>query len=99
LTGDLFIRQVQLGDSIPNIVSARLVMEFADGRVAIFEAKDPPPSFVQIEHIPHDRILDREQPAAPEIIQGLALSGPVAEVLLRLRAERGYTLRYLDVPK
>jgi hypothetical protein len=89
---------LRAGDQIPQIVSARMVMEFADGRVCIFEAKDPAPSYVQIEHIPHDRILDREQPAYPELIHGLALSSPVAEVLLRIRAVRGYALRYLDVP-
>ena len=98
MTGDSFIKQIEFGGSVASIVSARLVMEFADGRVAVFEAKDPGPSYVQIDHVPPDRILDKEQPVSPELVRGLALCGSVAEVLLRVRAARGYELRYLDVP-
>lgn len=75
-----------------------MVIEFSDGRVCVFDARNPAPSFIQIEHIPHDRILDQERPAYPDVIGALALSGPVEEVLLRIRAAQGYTLRYLDVP-
>lgn len=87
-----------IGDPIPNITSARLEIKFADGRTCIFEAKDPGPAEVGVEHLPPDRILDRDQPAYPEMLYSLASIGDVGGVLLRLRAARDCTLRYLDVP-
>jgi len=88
------------GDPIPNITSARLVIEFADGRACVFEAKDPGPAEVQFEYAArHDRFLDQEQPVSPELIHGLALVGETAGITLRIKAARNCVLRYLDVPR
>lgn len=87
-----------IGDPVPNITSARLEIKFADGRTCIFEAKDPGPAEVLVEHMPADRVLDREQPVSPDLLHALALRDAVGGFTLRIRAAGGYSLRYLDVP-
>lgn len=91
-----FAQVPRLADPVPDLVSARLVMEFADSRVVVFEAKGPAPSLVTVKHDPPDRTLDREQPVSLDLVSGLALCSPVTEIVLRVRAARGYSLRYLD---
>jgi hypothetical protein len=71
-------------------------MEFADGRVAVFEARDPGPAKVQVDHLPPDRTLDHIQAAYPEMLNALAMLAPVGGITLRIRAARGHELRYME---
>ncbi len=91
----------RLGDEIPMIASARLVVEFADGRFCVFDVRDPGPAEVQFEHVPRDRVLDQNAfPVDPDLLAYVpAASGVYASlsgITIRLKAARGHSISYQD---
>ena len=78
---------------IPKVASARLVIEFADGRWWRFDAPDPADVELKMDRVPYDRMLDQFFPAVPGLIEPLA-AGEVTGVTMRLKAPLGGRINY-----
>jgi hypothetical protein len=70
---------------VPKVARARVLLEFADGRTAEFEAAEPWEVKIQMHRRRYDPLLGQDIPAVPEVIEPLASLSDITGVTMSMK--------------